>query len=131
MKIQISALGMDMTPAVKTYATEKVKKLEKLVVQGHRDAAMFDVKLIAAESNTDATKDKCHITLSGLGQGHTLHVEAEEPDMHVAIDRAVHKLKEPLRRHEERYRDHLRRDATAAKRQAAESAMETGGDETA
>lgn len=118
MKLQISATGMDLSPATKEYVTEKIGRLEKLIVPSHHDSAMADVKLIFAASNTKTTQDKCHVTISGIGEGHTIHVETEEPEMHVAIDRAAHKLKEPLRRGEERYRDHLRKEATEAKQRA-------------
>jgi ribosomal subunit interface protein len=120
MKLQIKAVGLDLTPATETYARDKIGRLEKLIVTGHRDSALADIKLIFAPSNTKDTKDKCHVTISGIGGGKAIHVETEEPEMHVAIDRAAHKLKEPLRRDQERYRDHLRRESAEVKRKAAD-----------
>ncbi len=115
MRLTITAVGLDLSDSTRTYVEEKIGKLEKLIVPAHRDAALADVKLIAAPSNTTSTKDKCTVTISGLGEKHVVHIETEEPDMLVAIDAAAHKLKEPLRRFEERFRDHISKDAVKAK----------------
>ena len=119
MKIQITAVGLDMTPATTQYTTEKVQKLEKMIIPKHREGALADVKLTFAPSETTGTKDKCHITISNLGQKDVVNMEVEAADMHAAIDGCVNKLREPLRRHEERYRDHLRKESTEAKQNAA------------
>ncbi len=118
MKLQIKAVGMDMTDSVRTYVTEKIGGLERLIVEGHREAALADVKLIYKPSDTEDTKDKCHVTISGLGRGDAIHVEEEAEDMHVAIDRVAHVLKETLRRHEDKYRDHMHKGARELKEQA-------------
>jgi ribosomal subunit interface protein len=117
MRLTIAAVGLDLTDTTRTYVEEKIGKLEKLIVPAHRDSALADVKLLYAAHNTTATKDKCTVTISGLGEKHVVHIATEEPDMHAAIDAAAHRLKEPLRRFEERYRDHLSKDAVKAKQE--------------
>ncbi|HEY8108396.1 MAG TPA: ribosome-associated translation inhibitor RaiA [Patescibacteria group bacterium] len=118
MKLQIKAVNLDLTDSVRTYVTEKIGGLERLVLKHHRDSAMADVKLIFKPADTKATKDKCHVTISGLGGGDVIHVEEEAEDMHVAIDRAAHTLKETIRRHEDKQRDHINREARDLKEQA-------------
>lgn len=118
MKLQIKAVNLDLSDSVRTYATDKIGGLEKLVVKGHRDSAIADVKLIFGPSDTKATKDKCHVTITGLGRGDVINVEEEAEDMHVAIDRAAHTLKETIRRHEDKKRDHMNREARELKEQA-------------
>ena len=118
MKLQIKAVNLDLSESVRTYVTDKIGGLEKLVVKGHRDSAIADVKLIFKSSDTKATKDKCHVTITGLGRGDVINVDEEAEDMHVAIDRAAHTLKETIRRHEDKKRDHMNREARELKEQA-------------
>lgn len=125
MHIQIKAVNLAMTPSVDTYVREKVPKLEKLLAPHQNEAAVADVMLIFAEHDMKVTKDKCHITISGLGQGHTAHAETEEPEMHVAIDACVQKLEEQLRREKEKRRDHISKANTEAKQMPVEELMET------
>lgn len=117
MKLQIKAVHLDLSDAVRTYVTEKIGGLERFVLKGHRDSALADVKLIFGPSDTKDTKDKCHVTISGLGGGSVINVEEEAEDMHVAIDRAAHVLKETIRRHEDKQRDHSNREARDLKEQ--------------
>ena len=117
MKLTITAVGTDLSESVRDTVTEKISKLEKLIVPAHQDSAMADVKLTYAPSNTTDTEDKCAVTISGLGEKHVVHMTAEAPDMLGAIDHCATKLKEPLRRFEERFRDHLSKDAVKAKQE--------------
>lgn len=123
MHLQIGAVGMKLSESTKVYTTEKIGKLEKFLSPNENTAAKADIRLIYAQSNTKATKDQCHVTLHGIG--HSMHVEAEEPEMHVAIDAASQKLEEQLRRHKDKLRDHLKHEATEAKHPPVERIMET------
>lgn len=125
MHIQIKAVNLDITPSVDNYVREKVPKLEKLLAPHQNEAAVADVILIYAAHDMKVTKDKCHITISGLGQGHTVHAETEEPEMHVAIDACVQKVEEQLRREKEKRRDHISKANTEAKQLPVEALMET------
>lgn len=118
MRLTITAVGIDLTDPAREFVEEKVGRLEKLIVPAHQDSALADVKLTYAPSNTTDTEDKCAVTISGLGEKHIIHMEAEAPDMLAAIDHCATKLKEPLRRFEERFRDHITKAATDAKEQA-------------
>ena len=118
MKLQIKAVGLELTDSVRTYVTDKIGGLERFVLKNHRDSAMADVKLIFGPNDTKDTKDKCHVTISGIGGGAVINAEEEAEDMHVAIDRAAHTLKETIRRHEDKKRDHINREARELKEQA-------------
>lgn len=123
MQLQISASGTPLTDSAKVYVTEKIGRLTKLLVPNENQAAQADVHLIYAPHNTKDTKDKCHVTITGIGQ--KMHVEATEPEMHVAIDAAAQKLEEQLRRHKDKRRDRITREATEHKETPAEDFMET------
>lgn len=125
MQLHIHAKGLDLSEATKVYTTEKFSRLEKYLSHHQSEAAVIDVSLIVEPNHTEVSKDKCHATISGLGKGHTFHVETEEPDMHVAIDAAVQKLEEQLRREKDKHRDHLNKEATEAKYIPPETTMET------
>ena len=118
MKLTITAVGTDLTDTIRESVEEKIGRLEKLIVPAHQDSVLADVKLTYAPSNTTDTEDKCAVTVSGLGEKHVIHMTAEAPDMLGAIDHCATKLKEPLRRFEERFRDHITKAATDAKEQA-------------
>lgn len=126
MQLQIKAQGLDLSAPTRVYTEEKVSRLERYIEENHRGSAIADVHLIFHATHTQDTKDKCHITVSGIGKGQTFHAEAEEPEMHVAIDAAVRVMEEQLRRHHDKIRDHISKDATAAKQVNAEEFMETG-----
>lgn len=113
MKIQAKAQGTELTDSAKVYVDQKIGRLSKFLTPTQDEAAIADVHLIYAPSNTTATRDKCHVTISGLGKGQVVHVETEEPDMLVAIDAASQKAEEPLRRQHEKIRDHLHHGADA------------------
>ncbi len=125
MRIQSKAQGTPLTDSAKIYVERKIGRLSNLLTPEQDDAAVADVHLIYAPSNTVATKDKCHVTISGLGGGHTVHAESEEPDMHVAIDASAQLLEEQLRRLKEKTRDNLDRSKLAAKEVPAEDFMAT------
>ncbi|MSU76086.1 HPF/RaiA family ribosome-associated protein [Patescibacteria group bacterium] len=119
MRIQITTVGDDVPVDSKDYATEKVGKLEKLIIPKHQEGALADIKLTRTPSNTADTRNTCHITISNLGEKDIVNMEFSAPEMHAAIDGCVNKLREPLRRQEERYRDHIRKDLTKAKDEAS------------
>jgi ribosomal subunit interface protein len=125
MRLQVKAVGTELTDTAKVYVDQKIGRLSKLLSPHQDEAAVADVKLIYTPSNTAATQDKCHVTISGLGKGQSFHVETEAPDMHVAIDAASQKLEEPLRRLKDKLRDHLRKDATEAKHRPLEELLAT------
>ena len=125
MKIQAKAQGTELTESAKVYIDQKIGRLSKFLTPTQDEAAIADVHLIYAPSNTTDTRDKCHVTISGLGKGQVVHVQTEEPDMHVAIDAASQKAEEQLRRQHEKIRDHLHQGGADAKHIPAEDLMET------
>lgn len=125
MRLQIRATGLELSEPTKVYVTEKFSRLEKLLAPHQNEAVLADIHLVYQPSHTDVSKDECHATISGLGKGLRFHAETQEPDMHVAIDAAVQKLEEQLRREKDKRRDHITREAAEAKRIPSEQLMET------
>ncbi len=125
MLIQIKAVNLELTDSVDTYVREKLPKLGKYLAPHQDEAAVADVMLMYAPHDTKDTKDKCHITVSGLGHGLSFHAEAEEPEMHVAIDACVSKMEEQLRREKDKRKDHISRANLQAKELPVEELMET------
>lgn len=125
MQLQIKAQGLDLSDSTRTYTEQKVGKLERYIEENHRESALADIHLIAERTHTLDAKDECRITISGLGGGQTFHADAQEPEMHVAIDACVQTLEEQLRRHHDKIRDHISKEAADAKRQPAENLMAT------
>lgn len=125
MHIHIKAINLELTDSVDTYTREKISKLEKLLTNHQNEAGVADVILTFAPHDTRDTKDKCAITISGLGHGTTFHAECEEHDMHVAIDACEQKMAEQLRREKDKQHDHISRENQAAKELPVEQLMET------
>lgn len=125
MQLQIKAQGLDLSDSTRIYTEDKVGKLDRYIEENHRDSALADIHLLAERTHTKDSKDECRITISGLGGGQSFHAEAAEPEMHVAIDSCVQVLEEQLRRHHDKQRDHINRDAAEAKQQPVEDLMET------
>ena len=126
MQIHVKAVNLELTGSMETYAQEKLAKLEKFLAPHQNESATVNVMLIFGPHDTKSTKDKCHITVTGLGQGHTVHAETEAPDMHVAIDACVQKAEEQLRREKDRRGDHLSKQNAEQAHIPAEELMDMG-----
>lgn len=125
MQLQIKAQGLELSDPTRVYTEEKVGKLERYIEENHRDSAIADIHLVFAPAHTEDRKDKCRITITGIGKGQSFHVESEQPEMHVAIDAAVQTMEEQLRRHHDKLSDHLTKQATEAKQVPVEDLMDT------
>lgn len=125
MQIQIKTVNLELNESTETYTREKVGRVAKFLAPHQDEAAVVEVHLRVNENDTNQTKDQCTITISGLGKGHTVHAEAEEPDMHVAIDRAYQKVEEQLRREKEKRREHIHGHNGDEKHLPPEATMDT------
>jgi len=125
MKIEITGRQIDVTPALKEHAEEKLGKLERLLdptaeahvvlsISRHRHIAEIQVKA-------------GHVVLSGT---------EETGDLYVSISEVVDKLERQALRHKEKIRDHrVRRGprdpevaATIGANAAEEGSREAEGD---
>lgn len=125
MRIQTKAINTELTDTVQTYVDEKVGKLTKYLSPTQDEAAVAQVNLIYAGNHTDDATDECRITIDGLGKGTMIHAEAQEPEMHVAIDACVAKLEHELGDLKDKARDHISAEKADAKYVAPEIMMET------
>ena len=87
MNLNLSGHHVDLTPALREYVHEKLKRVER----------HFD-HLISAEIVLTVEKDR-------------QKAEATEGDMYAAIDRLMDKLDRQTRRHKEKVRDHHQEEA--------------------
>ncbi len=91
MQINISGHHIDLTPALKEYAEEKIRRLEHHFDQITRS----DITLTVEKSRQKA---ECNIHVSGSD----LHASAEDENMYAAIDSLSDKLDRQLLKHKEK-----------------------------
>ena len=97
MIINIRAIGMDLTDAIRQYCEEKFQSLEKYTPEIlHADIV---VGKETAHHHTGAIL-KCSATVQIPGE--VLKVEREEEDLYKAIDKVRDHLRETLAQHKER-----------------------------
>lgn len=98
MQFQFSFKHMDSSPALQTYAEEKIR--EKI----HK----FVTKPISAHVTFSAVRHhhSAHLSLDA-GDGFSVQVEhSSDDEMHAVIDELVEKLNSQLRRQKERLKEH-------------------------
>lgn len=100
MNLNISGHHVELTPALRGYVQEKLKRVER----------HFD-HLISAEIILTVEKDRQKAEATVHASGADLHAEATEPDMYAAIDMLMDKLDRQTRRHKEKLRDHHQAEA--------------------
>ena len=91
MQINISGHHIDLTPALKEDAEEKIRRLEHHFDQITRS----DITLTVEKSRQKA---ECNIHVSGSD----LHASAEDENMYAAIDSLSDKLDRQLLKHKEK-----------------------------
>ena len=91
MQINISGHHIELTPALKEYAEEKIKRLEHHFDQITRS----DITLTVEKKRHKA---ECNMHVSGSD----LHASAEDESMYAAIDTLSDKLDRQLLKHKEK-----------------------------
>ena len=102
MRIEISGHQMDITPALREYAEQKLGKLAKHFEQ-HLDTRMI--------LSVDNLEHKAEATLNVPGK--TLFADSLAPDMYAAIDLLVDKLDRLVLKQKEKSKDHHRGESAA------------------
>lgn len=95
MEISISGKHLQITPALKKYAGEKIAKLDKYALKIESAHAVLCVEKI---------RQIAEITLSGKNL--RLTAKAENGDMYASIDTCLNKLQLQLSRQHDRIKDH-------------------------
>mgnify|MGYP000347168484 FL=1 len=91
MQINISGHHIEITPALRSYAEEKIKRLEHHFDQITRSDITLTVEKLRQ-------KAECNIHVSGGD----LHASAEDENMYAAIDSLSDKLDRQLLKHKEK-----------------------------
>ncbi|WP_040312756.1 ribosome hibernation-promoting factor, HPF/YfiA family [Gleimia coleocanis] len=104
MDITIVGRNAEIHPNFRAYVEEKVAKVTQLYPRAQR----IDVEL-THERNPRQAETAERIELTVFGKGPIIRAEASSSDRHAAVDIAVGKLFERLRRARDRAKDHRRR----------------------
>jgi ribosomal subunit interface protein len=116
MEISINGLGLGITDRFRSYATEKAEKVAHLADK----ALAFEVKVSRHnEKNGSNGDDRVELTL--IGPGPLVRAEANGSDKYVALDVALDKLVERLRRAKDRQKVHRGQHRPTSLREAASS----------
>ncbi|UCF68545.1 MAG: ribosome-associated translation inhibitor RaiA [Acidobacteriota bacterium] len=118
MTIEITGRHLDLTPATRAYAEEKIRKLGRLV-----DALEIQVTL-------EAEKHRYTCTIVSRGHGATHTGEITSPDLFASINEAVDVLARQLRK-SKTSRLAARREGAATIRHLEETDGNTAGGEHA
>ncbi len=91
MQINISGHHVEVTPALRDYAEEKIKRLERHFDQITRSDITLTVEKLRQRA-------ECNVHVSGSD----LHASAEDENMYTAIDNLSDKLDRQLLKHKEK-----------------------------
>jgi putative sigma-54 modulation protein len=101
MNLNISGHHLDLTPALRGYVTDKLKRVER-----HFDHLIDAAVILSVDSKL---QHKAEATLHARGAN--LHAENVQGDMYAAIDGLMDKLDQQTRKLKEKVRDHHAREA--------------------
>jgi len=127
MEIAVVGRRTEVNEHFKDLVAEKLAKVEQLAPR----AQHIDVE-VTRETNKSLADVRERVELTVIGKGPVVRAEAAGPDRHVALDLAVDKLNERLRRLRDRKKDHhgpsVREVLAAATDDAIDAASLTEGD---
>ena len=105
MQINITGHHIEVTPALRAYATEKLQRISR-----HFDHVISINVILKVENHQQQAEATVHAA------GKSLFAQDSGSDMYAAIDGLADKLDKQVRRHKDRIRGH---HASAAKRAAS------------
>jgi ribosomal subunit interface protein len=116
MEISITGRNVGITDRFRAYATEKAEKIAHLADK----ALAFEVKVSRHnEKNGTTGDDRVELTL--IGPGPLVRAESNGSDKYVALDLALDKLVERLRRAKDRHKVHRGQHRPTSLREASAS----------
>lgn len=107
MQIQVSGQQIDVTPALRDYATGKIGRIAR-----HFEHAIAASVVLGIEK----LKHRAEATLKVSRR--TIHAQADGADMYAAIDVLSDKLDGQVRKHKEKIKNHHRAEAQKARKGA-------------
>ncbi len=109
MQLNLTGHHIDVTPALRSYVTSKMERLER-----HFDHVTNMHVVLTVEK----LRQKAEATLHVSGGGN-LFADAVHEDMYAAIDSLTDKLDRQIKKHKEKIKDHHRTEG-AVKKQPVE-----------
>ncbi len=97
MQIHITGHNVEVTPALRTYATEKLERLTKRGDHITNINVIFDVEKVQ-----QIAKATLHVS------GADIHAKSESVDLYSAIDLLIDKLEHQVTKHKEKLKKHNR-----------------------
>jgi putative sigma-54 modulation protein len=92
MNVYLTAHHLEITPAIRDYATEKLDKIKR-----HFDNVVIDVNVILS---VEKLKQKAEATMHVSGKN--LFAECEDENLYTAIDMLVDTLDRQVRKHKDK-----------------------------
>lgn len=92
MNLHLTGHHLEITPAIRGYATEKFDKIKR-----HFDNVVIDVNVILS---VEKLKQKAEATMHVSGKN--LFVECDDENLYTAIDMLIDKLDRQVRRHKDK-----------------------------
>jgi putative sigma-54 modulation protein len=102
MQINITGHHIEVTPALKAYVTDKLRRIHR-----HFDHVISTDVILRVENHHKQAEAKV------VAAGKSLFAQESGDDMYAAIDGLIDKIDKQVRRHKDRVRDH---QATAVKK---------------
>ena len=99
MQINIQGHQVDVTPALRDYATSKFERVTRHFDHLHELSIVLGVEKVLHKA--EAT-----IKFSGKKTARMLHANATAADMYAAIDALVDKIDKQVKKHKEKLTDH-------------------------
>jgi putative sigma-54 modulation protein len=99
MNLTVTGHHIEVTPAIRDYVTEKVKKVTR-----HFDQVIDVGVILSVEKLVQKAEVNLHVS------GKDIFVQAEDTDLYAAIDSLVDKLDRQVVKHKEKNSNHHRGD---------------------
>lgn len=97
MNLTVTGHHIEVTPAIRDYVTDKVKKVTR-----HFDHVIDVNVILSVEKLVQKAEVNVHVS------GKDIFVQAEDADLYAAIDSLVDKLDRQVVKHKEKNSDHHR-----------------------
>lgn len=106
MQINITGHHLDITPALRSYVTSKLEKLER-----HFDHMTNAHVILSVEKERQKAEATIHVNRKNL------FADSQHEDMYAAIDVLIDKLDRQVKKHKEKLTEHRRAESAQKNRQ--------------
>lgn len=118
MQIQVKGRHMDVSPAIRDYATEKIGKVAKI---HDRDEMTIEAVLHVEKNPSQKNRDVAEVT--ARMKGVVVRAEEAAPDMYAAIDLVSEKLERQMRKYKTKLVDRRNGGRAVVKTAPGDSAL--------